>query len=323
MNVDSYRIHEAAVRLGYIDARPVTGHPFDIWINRLKNIPLGQHFSFEHDPATLSGWPLNEITIWVAIASTPPVTEWPEGYGEIGAYYLGYEDQVKRRNAWETAVTEMGYEIIPDVTLPERAAAIRAGFGVHGLNGLLITPEYGSYVNITVLLVHEAPPSTARGPEYDMSAGCGSCGDCVHVCPTGAISIEDGVDTTKCLRSYMNWTEYMPEEYYPRMGRRIVGCETCQQVCPKNDFIEKITPPEDILECVLIEDLLTDTGAEKATDTIKCMLGSINKIKQQAIFAAAYSKRKDLVSLIEQITKNDDEVLAKVAIWAVKHLKDI
>jgi len=103
-----HKIYKAAMKLGYTDVRPVTGHPFDVWINRLRSIPLGQHFSFEHDPAVVSGWPVDEITVWVAIALTPPVTEWPEGYGEIGAYYLGYEDQVKRRISWEKAALDMG-----------------------------------------------------------------------------------------------------------------------------------------------------------------------------------------------------------------------
>jgi len=39
----------------------------------------------------------------------------------------------------------MGYEVKREIMLPERAAAIRAGLGVHGLNGLMITPNYGSF----------------------------------------------------------------------------------------------------------------------------------------------------------------------------------
>jgi len=316
-----HKLREAALKLGYDDVRPVTGHPFDVWINRLKSIPLGQHFTFEHDPVKVSGWMLDEITIWVAIALTPPVSEWPEGYGEVGAYYLGYPEQAKRRKLWEEAAVDMGYEIIPEVVLPVRAAAIRAGLGVHGLNGLLITPDYGSYVSITVLLVREAPPANARGPEFDMSPGCGDCGDCIAACPTGAISINEGADTTKCLRSYMNWTEHMPEEDYPKMERRILGCDTCQQVCPKNDSIEKVLPPADVLSCMKIEDLFIDDNIERLQEIIKFKFGSHNKIKQQAIFAAAHTNRKDLLLLIEPLQNTNDETLAKIAKWAVDYLQ--
>jgi len=137
-------IRKAAISLGNIDARAVTGHPFDIWRSRLNSLPFRQYLSIEHDPAIISGWPLDEITIWVAIAPTPPMTGWLEGCGEN----------------------------------PEHAAAIRAELGVHGLNGLLISPEYGSFVDITVLMLHSAPPPDARGSEHDFSPGCDNCGEC-------------------------------------------------------------------------------------------------------------------------------------------------
>jgi len=119
----------------------------------------------------------------------------------------------------------------------------------------------------------------------------------------------------------MNWTEHMPEEDYPKMERRILGCDTCQQVCPKNDLIKKVPPPSDILSCMRIEDLLTDDGIERLDKTIKFMPGSKHKIKQQAIFAAVYTDRKDLLPLIEPLKKSDDEILAKIAAWAVDRLQ--
>ena len=87
----SLTIRDAALKLGFIDAKPATGHPFDVWRNRLMSIPLGQYMSFEHCPVNASGWPLEEITVWVAIAPTPPMAQWPDGCGEIGGYYMRSE----------------------------------------------------------------------------------------------------------------------------------------------------------------------------------------------------------------------------------------
>jgi len=53
-------IRDKALELGFTDARPVTGHPFDVWRDRFMSIPLGQFMSFERDPARASGWPLAE-----------------------------------------------------------------------------------------------------------------------------------------------------------------------------------------------------------------------------------------------------------------------
>ena len=313
-------IREAALKLGYADARPVTGHPFRVWRERLDNIPLGQTLSFDHDPALLSGWPLGEITLWVAIAPTPPLKEWPEGCGELGAHYVHSVGQERRREAWEEAAEMLGYEVIPDAMLPERAAAIRAGFGVQGLNGLLITPDYGSYVNIAVLLIRSAPPEGARGPEHDLSSGCNKCGECIKVCPTGAIS-EDGVDALKCLRHYMRKPETMPEDAFHLMGRRIMGCETCQQVCPDNDSLKREDPPQDLFGCMRIESLLTKPETNQMTIYIDSYYIPENRVRAQAHLAAANTGRNDLLPLIEVDIGSDDEARNKTARWAADILK--
>jgi len=311
------KIRDAALKLGNIDAQPVTGHNFDVWHNRWKTMSLGSYMASAYDPSKLSGWPLDEITIWVAIAPTPPIGEWPEGCGEIGGFYMCSRQREKRRVAWEKAAVELGYEIKSDVTLPERAAAIRAGLGVHGLNGLMIAPDYGSFVDITVLLVHAPPPPDARGPEHDLSPGCGNCGDCIKACPTGAIS-ENGVDTQICLRSYMNWLENMPEEYYPKMGRRILGCDTCQHVCPKNAGLKREQPPADMIDCMKLEELLTKPDIDHISKYIKLYETSV---KTQAVLAAANTGRKDLLPLIEALTGSEDKTLDRAVKWAVNQLK--
>ena len=311
------KIRGAALELGFLDAKPATGHPFEVWHNRLIGSELGKYMSMEYDPAKVSGWPLEEITLWTAIAPTPPMADWPEGCGEIGGFYMRSGERQKLRDAWDDAVAGLGYEIIRGVILPERAAAIRAGLGVHGLNGLMITPDHGSFVSIHVVLVHAAPPDDARGPEYDLSPGCGGCGDCIKACPTGAIS-ENGVDTQKCLRNYMSVPQFMPEEYYPKMGRRILGCDTCQIACPKNAELERETPPADMTEWMQLEKLLTEPDIDRISKYITLYE---NQVKTQAAIAAANTGRKDLLPVVEALIGSEDKALDKIARWAAERLK--
>jgi len=315
-------IRDVALELGYLDAKPATGHPFDVWRKRLSSIPLGQHLSFAHDPVAVSGWPLEEITIWAAVSATPPIEGWPDDCGEIGAYYMRSEERSNRYKAWKEKVVELGYEIASDFTLPDRAAAIRAGLGVHGLNGLLITPGYGSFVGINLLLIRAAPPPDARGPEFDMSPGCGDCGICIPTCPSGAIT-ENGVDTVICLRTYMNWPEYMPEEDYSKMDKRIVGCDICQHVCPKNALLKWEQPPTAVIECMKLEKLLTDPGIDDMFNITKLKHTSTKDVKRQAIFATANTGRKDLLPLILPLADSDDEWLRKAARWAIRQLQSV
>jgi len=314
------KIRDAAIELGFIDAKPITGHPFNVWRERLSSIPLGKHMSFDHDPVAVSGWPLEEITIWAAIAATPPIEGWPDDCGEIGAFYMRGDDRRKYEKAWEDATRNLGYEVLADYTLPDRAAAIRAGLGVHGLNGLLITPDYGSFVGISLLLIRAAPPPDARGPEHDMSLGCGDCGVCIPACPSSAIT-ENGVDTVICLRTYMSWPEYMPEDDYAKMDKRIVGCDACQIVCPKNDLLERVQPSESVKDCMMLDKLLTDSGIEEALKVTKLRYGSETGIKRQAVLAAANTGRKDLLPLIEPLIDSEDECLRKMARWATDRLQ--
>ena len=318
----SSNIRDAAINLGYLEVRPVTGHPFEHWRSCLDSLPLGQNMSFEHDPVRASGWQLEEITVWVAIASTPPMANWPEGCGEIGAYYMRSEEQVKRRVAWENAVIAMGYELVQNVTLPERAAAIRAGLGVHGLNGLLVTPDYGSFVNITVLLVHNPPPPEARGFEHDLYISCGNCGKCIQACPTGAIS-NNGFNSLICLRDYINHPDRMREDDYAKMGRRIQGCDSCQKVCPKNSSLACDQPPNTMIECVKLEKLLTEPDIKLMSQAINLWYLPENRIKSQAILAAANTGRKDLLHIIEAYIGSDDKSLDKMARWAAKRLRNL
>jgi len=249
------------------------------------------------------------------------MADWPEGCVEIGAYYMRSQLLETRRIAWEEAAIDLGYEIVRDVTLPERAAAIRAGFGVHGLNGLMITPDYGSFVNISILLVHAAPPSDARGPEYDLSPGCGNCRDCITACPTGAIS-DNGVNTLICLRNYISKPDQMPEEDYHKMARRIQGCDTCQIACPHNAALEREQPPADMIDYMKLENLLTEPDTGGLLKYISHWHINENRLKAQAALAAANTGRKDLLPLVQALIGSDDKMLDKMARWAAKRLRE-
>ena len=309
-------IRSAALAHGYIDAQPATGHSFDLWLSRLKGTTL-EGLSVIHDPAKVLGWPLEEITLWVAIGPEPVVTGWPEGCGEIGAHYLNQQTSRERQQGWQNAVTKMGYEIKGDVYFPDRAAAIRAGLGVHGLNGLLIAPQGGSFVHIAVRPVRAAPPPEAQGPEHDLSPGCARCGACFAACPSGAIS-ENGLDAGLCLRSHMNNRENLKEADYPLMERRIMGCDTCQHVCPHNADLKRVSPGAEIIEQTKLETLLTAPALDSFLQS-KWLNETL--VKSHAVLAAANTGRKDLLPLVEALIDSEDTELGKRAKWAADKIQ--
>jgi epoxyqueuosine reductase len=133
-----------------------------------------------------------------------------------------------------TAIGEEGggdamTECISNGAIAEKPLAQRAGLGHYGRHGIIITKEFGSRVVlgeiVTELEFESDPPCTES---------CGPCGACMKACPTGALVEPMVLDRAKCLQQITSSAKPMPREYRELWGKRLYGCSTCQDVCPKN-----------------------------------------------------------------------------------------
>ena len=201
---------------------------------------------------------LDEVksVISLAVRYTPPSYSLSDACaakesGVITAYAHGddYHDVIKKRlKALARQLDEMlgrhDQRVFND-TAPvlEHALAEAAGLGWQGKHSLSIHRELGSW-----FLLAEIFTTAEIEPDEPASNHCGSCTDCLKICPTGAIVAPYVVDARRCI-SYLTIEHngFIDRELRPLIGNRIFGCDDCQQVCPWNGHADTPNQPLDDL----------------------------------------------------------------------------
>ncbi len=123
--------------------------------------------------------------------------------------------------------------------VPEVFAAVNAGLGVFGKNGLFISKEFGSWVFIGEIV------TTKHYSESNVSeTECIGCGKCIAACPTGSIT-ENGINRDTCLSFITQKKGELTQQEQQIIidSGCIWGCDICQNICPMNNDI-KINPLE-------------------------------------------------------------------------------
>jgi epoxyqueuosine reductase len=133
--------------------------------------------------------------------------------------------------------------------LMERDLAYRAGLGFFGKNSMLISPKYGSFTLIGVILLDQKIELPSKEMDSDH---CGSCQRCLKACPTAAINPDSRtINSHRCISHYTThlFSDDSPPSGLSR-GEFLYGCDICQEVCPwnrkllaaTNPFIPEMTP---------------------------------------------------------------------------------
>jgi epoxyqueuosine reductase QueG len=111
-----------------------------------------------------------------------------------------------------------------------KQAAVRAGLGVWGLNGLVLTRRFGPRVRFGAVFTDLDLPLDSLRQDYF----CTSCSLCIAACPTGALG-PTGLDRSRCV------AEFRPDATMVRRQREWVEfptphtryqCARCITACP-------------------------------------------------------------------------------------------
>jgi epoxyqueuosine reductase len=177
------------------------------------------------------------------------------------AYGINYHDVISKKLkellTWINSEKPeaKGRIVVDSAPLLEKAWAREAGLGWQGRHSIMISREIGSFFFIGTLILNI---------ELDYDAPfekdhCGDCRICIDACPTGAINDNRTIDARICIANLtIENRGPIPEDIIPHLGRRIYGCDKCQEVCPWNKKARQNKTPEfsitDEVACMSLKD---------------------------------------------------------------------
>lgn len=206
--------------------------------------------------------------------------------------------------------------------LSDRAVAERAGLGYVGRNGFVINPELGTWTYLGEMLVSITFP-----PDDPLIDSCGDCTICVDRCPTGALVGDGQLNSQKCISFLTQTKGYLADEYRYKIGNRLYGCDTCQQVCPRNKGIntqqDDIVLEPEILKPRLVP--LLQMSNKEFKNTYGHLAGAWRgkkPIQRNAIVALAHFKDETAISELQEVALNDPRPMIRgTAYWAIGQIQ--
>jgi epoxyqueuosine reductase len=260
-------------------------------------------------------------------APKPPLMDWQsELRGRIAAYALGpdYHDVVLQKarvvaDILRAEVPEAVTRVYVDTgPVLEREWAAEARLGWFGRNTNLINQYYGSYFFLAEILTSvefDAPVRPYR-------AHCGTCRNCLQLCPTKALAEDFRIEPRLCI-SYLTIEHRspIPIELRPRLGNWVFGCDICQEVCPWNgDAMETTVNPDlapSLAELIKLDDNLFRRRFAKTA----VMRTKRRGLLRNSAIALGNSGNPAAIPLLKQVLEEEPEALVRAhAAWALGRL---
>jgi epoxyqueuosine reductase len=154
----------------------------------------------------------------------------------VPATYLHfYEKDMLAKQALEAVLVREGYSVA-EATVPKKLLAVQSGLARYGRNNITYITGMGSLYRLAAFF-SDLPGGEDEWGEPLALERCRDCMACIRACPTGAIG-EDRF-LLRAERCVSFWNEKpgqvaFPEWFDASWHNCLVGCLTCQSVCPEN-----------------------------------------------------------------------------------------
>lgn len=179
----------------------------------------------------------NNVTDIVFMLPYSPYEFYPKNCARIDAFYIASNTLYKKVKEISKLLQEKGYTVL-DRHLQLKKVAEKGGLGSILHNQLLVNNKYGSRTTLQAVSVIGEYEYIADG-KVDII--CDKCHRCDMACPQNALS-NGSFMRDRCLRHKQ---DFCAEFFDDKVGRTL-GCEECQNSCPFNSNVKKITMPSEV-----------------------------------------------------------------------------
>ncbi len=204
----------------------------------------------------------------------------------------------------------------------ERALAEQAGLGWIGKNTMLINRRAGSWFFLGEIYTNL--PLPIDPPQA--SSHCGSCRQCLDLCPTDAFRDEYQLDARRCI-SYLTIENKGPiaKELRPLIGNRIYGCDDCQLVCPWSKFTryssEADFQPRNDLDKAELCQLFSwdeDTFLKRTEGSPIRRIGHAAWLRNIAVALGNAPTSIDVIEALKRRLSHPSELVREHVLWALE-----
>ncbi|MES2663982.1 MAG: tRNA epoxyqueuosine(34) reductase QueG [Pseudomonadota bacterium] len=247
----------------------------------------------------------------------------------ISRYALGrdYHKYLRKKlNAFGKAIETLGCThtfrpFVDSAPILEKPLAEQAGQGWIGKNTLIINRYAGSWFFLAELFT-----DLELASDLPVTPHCGSCTQCLKICPTQAIIAPYILDARRCI-SYLtieNKTS-IPIEFRKAIGNRIFGCDDCQIVCPWNRYAQQSPDIEfstrHQLNNAQLIDLFQWTDEEFNNKTQGMAIrrtGYSGWIRNIAVALGNANPNQKIVEILQKKKLESNELVAEHIEWAIQ-----
>ncbi len=283
-------------------------HPQALWPEAKTIIMLGVNYGPDQDPlSALERSSSGTISV----------------YAQNKDYHDLVKKRLKRLALW--LIAQAGGEVkvfVDTAPVMEKPLAAKAGLGWQGKHTNLVSREHGSWLFLgSIFTTHDID---ADEPEEDH---CGSCQNCLDVCPTDAFPAPYQLDARRCI-SYLTIEHKgpIPREFRNAMGNRIYGCDDCLAVCPWNKFAstasEAAFHARETLQNPPLHELaaLDDRSFRDFFSGSPIKRTGRDRFVRNVLIAIGNSQDLNLVGAAENLLDDDSPLVRGAAVWACRQL---